>query len=503
MNLSKKLCIELAQKEEEMHPDKVLAEIIHISEGRLGNILTRPHYRKYEIPYLAMSTLPYENQIQVSDLMVSIKNDKVILRSKRLNKEVFPRMANAHNYSAMGLPIYHFLCDLQHQSVKSYLGWNWSFLGDENFLPRVTYKNVILSPAYWNVKTIKLKELAKLPDEQKLNKFAEIKQEYELPERTYLSEGDNKLLLDFNNKICLDILLDAAKKFNQLKLTEFLFTDSNLIVKDEQGNSYTNEIIIPFVRINKEVVNEKTAARSKVLKPRRNVIRTFEPYNEWVYFKIYTGTKTADKIITKQLSKITQTLKKEGVIHKWFFIRYADPKNHIRIRFNLTSTDSFNILNNVMQKELSPLVNNGIIWKVQIDTCQREMERYGYGTMGVSEDFFHINSETTLSLLGLFSSDAHQVHRFLIGLTGVVKLYDAYGYSDKERLLLIEQGAKSYGREFGLQNSVMLRDKIKDDYRKLTPKILFLLEGKPTNSKPDEPMYSTAYNRAKKKSKKG
>lgn len=474
----KNLCIKLAQHEEALQPDKVFAEIVHISEGRLGNILTRPHYRKYEIPYLAMSTLPIENQIQVNDLMVSIKNDKVLLRSKRLNKEVLPRMANAHNFAAMGLPIYHFLCDLQHQGIKGYLGWNWGFLGNEPFLPRVTYKNNILCPAYWNISSSKLKPLLKLKPEEQTLKFAEIKNELQLPEKVYLSEGDNELLLDFTNPLCIEIVLDASKKSNQLKLTECLFTNDNLLVKDEKGNGYTNEIIIPFVKRNDESIKPKTGLVKSKSTNKTSPKRNFEPYSEWVYYKIYTGTKTADKILIQHIDKITQRLSKEGIIKKWFFIRYADPKNHLRIRFLLSSSSSFNALNNLLQKALSPLVKNGLIWKIQTDTYQRELDRYGHSSIELSEDYFHVNSKSVLSVLKAISTDETANTRFILGLLGVAKLYEAFGYTIHSALPLIEQGAKSFGNEFGIQRSEALRDKIKDDYRKLSPEIEKALDEK-------------------------
>jgi thiopeptide-type bacteriocin biosynthesis protein len=486
----KKLCIDIAEQEEALQPDKIFAEVVHISEGRLGNILTRPHYRKYEIPYLAQSTLPYENQIQVSDLMVSIQNNKIVLRSKKLNKEILPRMANAHNYSGMGLPIYHFLCDLQHQGIKAYLGWSWGFLGNEQYLPRVTYKNVILSQAFWNVKTDKLKTFTKLNVEEKTIQFSKIKQEYQLNDLVYLSEGDNELLLDLNNAECIDLLIDVAKKTNQIKLTECLFNLTNLLVKDENDNGYTNEIIIPFIRIKEE--KEAEAKDLITIKRKENEAqRNFEPYSNWVYVKIYTGNKTADKILSNQIFKICSLLIKQKVIKKWFFIRYADPKNHIRLRFNLTDSKSFNELNNALNKNFSNLVKSGLIWKIQTDTYQRELERYGNDSIEISEDFFYINSQVTLEILKLFTNDKAQENRFLVGLLCVVKLYDGFGFSTEERLALIEKSALSYGNEFNVPNSENLRTLIKDKHRKFLPDIECLLHNKENKSQLDINFYGT------------
>jgi thiopeptide-type bacteriocin biosynthesis protein len=500
----KKLCIDIAEQEEALQPEKIFAEVVHISEGRLGNILTRPHYRKYEIPYLAKSTLPYQNQIQVNDLMVSIQNNKIVLRSKKLNKEILPRMANAHNYSGMGLPIYHFLCDLQHQGIKAYLGWSWGFLGNEQYLPRVTYKNVILSQAYWNVKTEKLKTFTKLNVEEKTIQFSKIKQEYQLNDLVYLSEGDNELLLDLNNAECIDLLIDVAKKTNQIKLTECLFNITNLLVKDENGNGYTNEIVIPFIRIKEEKeaqIKDLITIKRKENKTQRN----FEPYSNWVYVKIYTGNKTADKILSNQIWKICNELIKQKVIKKWFFIRYADPKNHIRLRFNLTDSNSFNELNNTLNKNFSNLVKSGLIWKIQTDTYQRELERYGNDSIEISEDFFYINSQITLEILKLFTNDKAQENRFLVALLGVIKLYDGFGFSTDERLLLIEKSALSFGNEFKVPNSENLRTVIKDKYRKILPDIEFLLSSKENKNLLDIPFYKTVnklYNKQEKSLKK-
>lgn len=113
-----------ALTEEAHHPDVVIAEIVHLPEDRVGNILTRPTIHTYEIPYMGQSSVPPDYQIPLSDLMVSVRNDAIILRSKRLNRRVIPRLTTAHNFTN-GLPIYRFLCDLQQQDAQLNVAWNW------------------------------------------------------------------------------------------------------------------------------------------------------------------------------------------------------------------------------------------------------------------------------------------------------------------------------------------------------------------------------------------
>ena len=150
---------EIVRHDEKGKTDSVYAEIVHLPEARIGNILFRPVLRQYEIPYLAGSILAREHQIPVSDMYISVRNGRIFLRSGKLNKEVIPRLSTAHNFSYNSLPIYHFLCDMQNQGLRGGLYFSWpQILQNEQYLPRVTYKNVIFSLARWIVKKEHIKK---------------------------------------------------------------------------------------------------------------------------------------------------------------------------------------------------------------------------------------------------------------------------------------------------------------------------------------------------------
>jgi hypothetical protein len=240
---------QITDLEQQMQPNKIIAEIVHLPEARTGNILKRPHLREYEIPYLAKSTLPLSQQITIDDLWVSIKNNRIILTSKRLNKEVLPRLTNAHNYESKALPLYHFLCDLQSQNKKTYLRFSWPRLANDHpFLPRVIYKETILSKAKWHLRKLEIKALMTHYDNEVLllSAIEKWRKLFKVPKYVQLIEGDNALLIDLEHFDSIQLLLASIKNKKQCVLEEFLFTDVTIV--NRKSERFTNECIITLYK---------------------------------------------------------------------------------------------------------------------------------------------------------------------------------------------------------------------------------------------------------------
>lgn len=231
--------------ENNLQKEDVLAEIVHLPESRTGNILKRTNNRNYEIPYLAKSNLPMENQIPLNDIYISIKNDEIKLKSKKLDKYIQPRLGNAHNFSNTRLPIYLFLCELQSQNKRPGIGFGWNNIFLKNkFLPRVVFEDVIVSKARWKINT---KDFMKITSNSNKKFLKHWKIENKIPDLVEMVEGDNKLSFDLTSQISLKVLVDACKTKEYFILEEFLFSSDEL-VKDNEGKSYSNQFIFSFYK---------------------------------------------------------------------------------------------------------------------------------------------------------------------------------------------------------------------------------------------------------------
>ena len=203
------------------------------------------------------------------------------------------------------------------------------------------------------------------------------------------------------------------------------------------------------------------------------VKRTFVPGDEWLFFKVYCGVKTCDELLVKKILPLAHSLMREKIIVRWFFIRYSDPDFHLRVRFLLRSINDFGDVVTLARKQLSPFVKNCEVYKVVIDTYQREIERYGAKHIELSERVFHAGSECVAAILKL--SIDNPAMRWKASFLLVDSLLSSLGLDLERKMALVEEMNGSFLREFkfNIHNSKSLNEA----YRKKRNTVSDIIQG--------------------------
>jgi thiopeptide-type bacteriocin biosynthesis protein len=161
-----------------------------------------------------------------------------------------------------------------------------------------------------------------------------------------------------------------------------------------------------------------------------------------------------------------------GEADGWFFIRYGDPEWHLRLRFH---GDPARLQSGVLTRlhdALDPLLADGRVWRVQLDTYEREVERYG-GPEGIAlaERMFQVDSEAVLAILEMLEGDEGADLRWRLALRGIDMLLGDLQFDPETRMRVLRGMRESFNREFGGGKGlrVQLDQRFRQEWRSLMP----------------------------------
>ncbi|SFF04022.1 thiopeptide-type bacteriocin biosynthesis domain-containing protein [Chitinophaga sp. CF118] len=437
----------IADKEQTVNDKVIFAEISHVCDFHAANINRRQHIRKYEIPVVVTSTLNDNAQVTLSDLFISVKNDQIILRSEKHNAIVIPRLSSAFNHTNSDLSVFRFLCDLQYQGLKTNFKFELNnFFPGLKFYPRVMYKSVILSLATWHLKDNDFAFLKQNDSTLWYGEFLQLARLIKLPRHFALTQHDNHLVFDRDNGKEVLLFLDAIKNNKELVLTEFLITDDNkTTVTDHQQKPMIGQYIASLY-LNEPVYNMPGSVRFEESK---TVSRNFVPGTEWLYLKIYCHPVGANDLLSNVLLPMLNRIFKKKIIDKWFYIRYADPDCHIRLRLHVSSYASDELIA-MFSRKLKTLLDEQKIEKYYIDTYVRELERYAPAAIEDVETFFFSSSLLTLHYIDKLMRCGNQSSfRLDIIILSMEEILNAFKLNTREKASLFYQLHSSFYREFG------------------------------------------------------
>jgi len=393
-----------------------------------------------------------------------VRDGRVVLRSRSLGREVMPRLTNAHNYVHGALGTYRFLASLQNQDVRPMM-LSLGPLQSLPFVPRIRCGRIVLREASWMLRKAELDPITDSTGAARVAALRKLRGAARLPRWVCVEDADNVLPVDLDNMLSVDSFAHLVKNRGAVTLTELWPAPDELAVRGPDGR-YACEIVVPFVRVPRpEPVQRRAPATGA------GVTRSFAPGSEWLYAKLYTGHATADHILTETIAPLV------GDLPAWFFLRYGDPHWHVRFRARGEPAQLYGELVPRLATYVQAMLDDGRMWRLQLDTYEREVERYG-GPIGIelAERLFCADSACVLDILGMLDGDAGNDARWRLALRGIDQLLDDLDFDLTARLALMRRIRDGFAREHRVDASVGFQRGLGDKYRKERAALAGLLD---------------------------
>lgn len=456
-----------AAREQAQRPNELLVELVHVPQGRNLNIVSRPLLRNYELPYVGRSGAPARAQLTLDDIVIRIDGERVVLRSRSLGKEILPRHTTALDRPRWSLPIYRFICALQDQGHAGALFWRWGPLESAPFLPRVVTGRCVLSVARWRFQGRQKRILESIT----LREMERFRDEWRLPRWVTIVERDGPLPIDLESEPFLDLLAHTARTRDVVVLSEQWPATDKLCVKDTEGR-YLHDLVLS-VRAGGDVPRSTVAREPTRLAEPHRLQRSRPPGSEWIYAKLFAPPAEIDALLTTELQSLL------CASHTTFFVRYNDPDWHLRLRVCIHDPAQRTEFLAALTDRAETLIGRGKIWRLQMDTYEREIERYGgLEAMGLAERLFDCDSRAVIRILSATEPAARWQHALL----GVDRLLDLMRLDPAAKYATMKSLSERFAKEFrsGPDTARALGQR----YRKESARLELLLAGRLAEAEP-------------------
>ncbi|MFS0882373.1 lantibiotic dehydratase [Metabacillus niabensis] len=444
----------MAKIEQDIHQDSLVAEVLPMPINKRNlNICQIGKRRDYQINIV--NNLYTRNNIDLSEISVGSTHNNLYIKSMSTGKQIIPLASHMLNPSLCP-NIYRFLIEIG----QSKLGSNYPYFFNNlfnlglPFMPRITYKNFIISPARWSIKSYSFKKCKN--EDDFLREFEIYKEKFNIPNLVHLVYFDNKILLNLENYVHLKDLfreIKNSKNDANISLIECL---ENVNISND-SIEYCQEFVFSLVNDKKRTSNDiKKGQEHKLLPIISDKERLEYPFEKWIFLKIYCSDNRQDELLGQFLHEFIEE-------NKWyenfFFMRFKDPDFHIRIRFKADSE--------ILIKKGIPSIMNwtkrlrdiGIINRVCFDTYDPELERYGGpSVIGKAEEVFYYDSLITLMLVRKMRFENFSIPKDILSVINIGHYMKLSSFDSTQQLTWLDKRVnyKEWLKEFRKDRNLYL-----------------------------------------------
>lgn len=339
---------------------------------------------------------PADDVLTPEDLAVGCDGRRMYLAVPERVHRIEALGMHALNLNTHTPPLVRFLTELSRAQCSQVTVFDWGTAAAMPFLPRLRYGRTVLAPARWRL------ESAELPGHDRPRPewdaaLTDWRSRRRLPRRVYLVQDDRRLLLDLDQPGHRPLLREHLDRTRVAVLVE-------AAPPEAYGwcDGRAHEVVVPL---------KATQPPAWPPLPRPAPTRTLSPAqaqtpaaSSVLLATLYGDIRRQDTLLSRHLPDLLERLDQPP----WWFIRFRDPDQHLRLRIALPGPDAFAETARTVSAWADELRSAGLLADLRYPTSYREMGRWGSGAAwDAAEDVFRADSRAILAQL----SQPHRPHQ--------------------------------------------------------------------------------------------
>ena len=431
--------LDRAARAEEVHaPHRLRAELVYLPERfRSANVVVRPPVRSHEIVVGTSPGVPSQKVVPLDELVVGVRAGCFYVRWLRNDVEIIA--CSGHMLNTVNAPAAcRFLDEASRDGLAQLSAFDWGPVAGFPFLPRVEMGRIVLALAQWRIETsMRSTELPTRSPNMFGPALAQWREHWDVPQHVYLSVGDKRLLLNLEDPMQgeeLRIELARLQEGTSLVLQEALPSHEQAWAAGPGGPLIT-EFMVPLVLTQSDVaIRQMQSVGSVTARPLDPEKRKRPPGSDWLFVKLYCPSDSEEDVIVGPLRSFCAFARTAGLADDWFFIRYADPDSHLRVRFHGTPETLVRELFPQLCAWATRLISDGLCLRFCFDTYDRETGRYG-GDLATeaAETLFGADSRAAVELLELVRHASSDIDRTTLAVLSIDDLLAGLGIREDGR----------------------------------------------------------------------
>jgi thiopeptide-type bacteriocin biosynthesis protein len=334
---------------------------------------------------------PGKDVLTVADLAVGCDGRRMYLAVPRRGMRVEAVSAHALNLTRHTPPLARLLIELSRAQCAQVTMFDWGAAKHLPWLPRVRAGRTVLSPARWRLPAADLPGRRSSWPEWSDALTTRLEQR-RIPRLVYLAEGDRRLPLDLAENAHRAVLRAHLAAAPHAVLTE---APSETDLGWCGGRPH--EIVIALTATQRPDWPALPApATARVVTRSHGHLPATSPV---LLASLYGDIHRQDEILAQHLPDLLARFPQPV---SWWYIRYRDPAQHIRLRVKLPSADTFGPAARTVSTWAQELMDAGLLREVRYPPDYPETGRWGAGAAwAAAEMVFHADSVAMLAQLRL------------------------------------------------------------------------------------------------------